>query len=1551
MAVSDAFVVVGEWLSEHYFTSDATKESFRAKVLGRRKEWEEQASSPRERFTAARGDLERRLGALSEAAGEAAEPADRQEAADAVYDDVLTVLGYRTGEFSLAVDGPVTRVSSAGIEGKAPLAILRARPVDALEDAVAKGDPQGAHGTLAVPFVDEVGTEHHSAARALSALFVDPDGPDFALLLAGRWAVVAERARWAEGRYLAVDLQTVAERNDAARGGEIDRALTVLEAGSLAPDADGAVWWAGVLEESVRHTVGVSEDLREGVRRSIEIIANDVVARRAEAGLHPLPGDQAQPLAVQSLRYLYRILFLLYAEASSELGVLPSGAAEYDAGYSVDRLRELTLVELTTEQARRGTHLHESLAVLSHLVDAGPRPWTPEQEDATGGLEFHPLRADLFAPAATALIDEVKLSNAALQEVLRHLLLSKERKGRDRGFISYAELGINQLGAVYEGLMSYTGFFAEEELFEVAPGGDASKGSWVVPVHRADHLDRKDFVEEEDPVTHERRPVRHRRGTFVYRLSGRERQQSASYYTPEVLTRFTVQQALEELLDQNGTTTSAEEILHLTVCEPALGSGAFAIEAVDQLARQYLTRRQAELGESIDPEDFPHELQKVKAHIALHQVYGVDLNATAVELAEVSLWLSTMTPGLQAPWFGLRLRRGNSLIGARRSVCAGSALRKDRAWMKAVPADRPLAERDDDGAAVAGSVFHFLLPSHGWGSGVEAPKRVRDLVPEQVKAVKAWRSSVRRKLTASQVKELEALTRRAETLWGLALRRLTLAEQQSGRDLDLWGRPPVEHRVGGQAGIVTREQIEASLADPNGAYRRLRRVMDAWCALWFWPLTESEVSPPSMEQWIDALQMLLGVESAKTLTNAGTASLVDVKFWDELDDFELWDRAGTNAVPVEHALEAHPWLLVCDRVAHAQGFFHWELDFAPVFARGGFDLQVGNPPWVRPRNDIKAVLSDLDPWWKLANGSSQEAELAKWREATQASSSVAILVDSVSLTTTSSTYFSDSANFPILTGQPDLYRVFIAACWSHQGNRGITALIHQESHFTDDSATLLRMHCYRRLRRHWHFSNQDVLFEGIASKMIFSVNVYSSRGDAVNFMHAAFLYHPSVVTASLMHSGVGEEPGLKWNDSWDTRAHLSRIHHIDDTTLQTWSEVFDSPDRRAPQMAYMVGSAPASILRSMSSMGRRIGEMPFGFSRGWDQDLDFTRGVFVPEWGLAPWCRAILSGTFLYTGTPFYKAPNISMRSAQDASFVDLEALEVNSKPTTRFKMLLNDKELNERYDSWGGYGSARDSYRISWRKMVKVENERTLTPAIIPPGATHIDGIFSMGPCGVASKDMVAVCGSMMSLLTDFYVRSAPRANLRASDIRRLPVVPLSHPLLPALLLRTLQLNCLTDAYADLWNECWDPAFAEDQPILPRRARTAVVPEWTAEVPLRRAEDRRNAQAEIDALVALMLGVDVEDLCTVYRTTFAVLHGYDQDKYTYDANGRLVPTEVLSVWKKKGERITAEERTAMHPGSDVEYVYELPFATRDREEDFRAAYAEFQRRLQEVQG
>lgn len=98
---------------------------------------------------------------------------------------------------------------------------------------------------------------------------------------------------------------------------------------------------------------------------------------------------------------------------------------------------------------------------------------------------------------------------------------------------------------------------------------------------------------------------------------------------------------------------------------------------------------------------------------------------------------------------------------------------------------------------------------------------------------------------------------------------------------------------------------------------------------------------------------------------------------------------------------------------------------------------------------------------------------------------------------------------------------------------------------------------------------------------------------------------------------------------------------------------------------------------------------------------------------------------------------------------------------------------------------------------------------------------------------------------------------------------------------------------------------------------------------------------------MALSLGISADELCTIYRTQFPVLYGYDRIVYFYDANGRLVPNEVLKVWRHKGDAITQEERTATNASGNT-YEYELPFVTLDREADMRQAYAHFERILQE---
>ena len=113
------------------------------------------------------------------------------------------------------------------------------------------------------------------------------------------------------------------------------------------------------------------------------------------------------------------------------------------------------------------------------------------------------MRSDLFDKKRTPLIDEAQLSNRVLQEVLTLLLLSKpsKNKNKQRGYISYAQLGINQLGAVYEGLMSYSGLIAADDMVEVAKDGNADKGSWLVPSVKSGDYDEKDLVWREDRLT------------------------------------------------------------------------------------------------------------------------------------------------------------------------------------------------------------------------------------------------------------------------------------------------------------------------------------------------------------------------------------------------------------------------------------------------------------------------------------------------------------------------------------------------------------------------------------------------------------------------------------------------------------------------------------------------------------------------------------------------------------------------------------------------------------------------------------------------------------------------------------------------------------------------------------------------------------------------------------------------------------------------------------------------------------------------------------------
>ena len=123
----------------------------------------------------------------------------------------------------------------------------------------------------------------------------------------------------------------------------------------------------------------------------------------------------------------------------------------------------------------------------------------------------------------------------------------------------------------------------------------------------------------------------------------------------------------------------------------------------------------------------------------------------------------------------------------------------------------------------------------------------------------------------------------------------------------------------------------------------------------------------------------------------------------------------------------HPWLRVCERVAGEQGFFHWQLDFATVFGRGGFDLQVGNPPWVRPRGDVEALLAETDPWWVLANKPSEAQKAIKRVATLEVGDASRLVLDGDTEVAATAAFVGDVATYPELAGlQPDLYRCFMS---------------------------------------------------------------------------------------------------------------------------------------------------------------------------------------------------------------------------------------------------------------------------------------------------------------------------------------------------------------------------------------------------------------------------------------------------------------------------------------------------------------------------------------------
>ncbi|MFE3375801.1 Eco57I restriction-modification methylase domain-containing protein [Streptomyces anulatus] len=443
-----------------------------------------------------------------------------------------------------------------------------------------------------------------------------------------------------EASYLSVDLAGLAELGDDHEW----RVLwALLRPEAFIPDDSGIILWKRVEDASSDAATAVSENLSGGVRTAINAIANGALHHwRQYDG--PIP--EPRPLFADALKLAYRLLFVAYAE---DRGLLPIGTPSYDRGYSLRALRKDILTADAAWEPDGGflwSSLRAQWALLRDGIDAGE-------------LQITGFNGGLFDPAQCPLLDDPNLTvgDTFVRDAIDALSWTEAERSKGRGSVgrravNYRELGVEQLGSIYEGLLSFEPQIADTPKILARIGRGQSA---LVQVLDADRLpENAESIEPYDT------------GSFYLFEASGQRKGSGSYYTARPLAHFVVGETLRPLVQD----ATPEEILNLRICDPAMGSGAFLVPAVHQLTEAY-GEALARTGEALDHKLDDAERAEYRRLIVERCIYGVDLNPMAVELAKVSLWLTTAAAGKPLSFLDAHLRCGNAVVGAAIDSWAG----------------------------------------------------------------------------------------------------------------------------------------------------------------------------------------------------------------------------------------------------------------------------------------------------------------------------------------------------------------------------------------------------------------------------------------------------------------------------------------------------------------------------------------------------------------------------------------------------------------------------------------------------------------------------------------------------------------------------------------------------------------------------------------------------------------------------------------------------------------------------------------------------------------
>ncbi len=1529
-----------------------------------------------------------------------AENARRHELRRAATHDLVAALGYDYSRYSIAT----SLESSSLLPALARVADADGRDAVWLLEAALEGPDDEAVDPLGTCFeanqFPEDEREFAETSLPIETLLADgifglQSPPRHVLIFSLSQIVLIDRNKWPARSVLRFDLQEIFSRQDpetlAVMACLVSREARVPDQGT--PIADR------IEEEAQRNANAVTSSLKATVRDAIEILGQevlDVTGGKYPSGPRKGVWIEGPELSLECLRFMYRMLFLFYAEANPRLNILDLKDPIYASGYSIEALRELESVRLRTPAEKSGTYLWQSLQ----------RTLTLLYEGNSTVMRLPAVKVSLLDPDSTPILNDVKLRNEAIQKVIRLLSLKQSRSGTAR--ISYAKLGIGQLGAVYETLISFTGVVAKQDLIELKSqkerssatdqdtdeSGEDDQDDFIDPEDNADDeadgASRKDKIDKlapsyfvprsradefkpEDIVFDGPQARIYPKGSFIYRLAGRDREKSASYYTPEPLARLLVKHALMERCKD----IAADEILDLKILEPAMGSAAFLVETTNQLADLYLERKQKEVGRTIPQDRIVVEKQKVRAFIADRNCFGVDLNPVAAELGAISLWLNSLHASEFSPWFGDQLHAGNSLVGARRASYGPVPLNGKKAadlWFNMKPEEigwrKTLPE---------GHVWQWLLPAKDMAN-FDKDKSIKPFAGDAQEQIKAWRKSgFFNKLEAHEVMLLQKLSRVAEALFDQVAEDLAKTREASNDQITLW--PDKLMAGNSRLDFHGKEQITARLTGADHAantlpYKRLKTAMDAWCALWMWPLDKAKLLP-SRAEFLQGMAMILegGFSADGSLAAPSIDEFSDPSpdFFDQLEPDapakDLFKAAARRQealfreTNVEALIETFDWLGVAVQVAARERFVHFDLIFADVMkARGGFDIIVGNPPWAKSSWNEGLVLADIDPLYAGLSASVAREILS---EALKKSKGFKrFLGEYVSTRGSMEVTSSEVMNPYAGSGQNNLYRCFIDLSFRLVSPDGNISLIHQDGHLKEDKS-YFRVNWYKRIIKHFEFSNKisSKNFAEVLHTKRFSLNVYRGTPSEVQFDQITNAFLASQVDDSYVHDGSGELPLLRnENGSWNTRGHRKRIYKVSKKELEVFKDLL-SPDG-TPETARLIQMYSSTLMGAITAFARlQTVERVFGgvqieplfHESGAQKAGEIKRETAFP----GSLKNAILSGPNIYVSNPLYKTPRRHCTRPQHYDSIDLTKTPVDYCPRTNFSTSGIIRPIRS---DFSGKNHFTDRYRIVFRRRIDLQSERSFTAAIIPPGCMHIAGLHSAA--FENEQDMLDMCALVSSLPYDFLYKALGKGDIGVSDFKAIPTIRLNDECR----IRVLALNCLTKEYASLWDH-----FTSPDNHVPWSVQNSRLTEelnnsenWRLSSPLRTDFARRLALVEIDVLVALSLGWSLEQLIDVYRLSFPLLQ-LNEHATWYDQRGRIVWTGSRALsgvgWldeqgKSPGraawEKILAENPSELNckaiddtmPGGPREVTRHFvgPFDTCDRIDDYKRAWAHFER-------